>query len=135
MGGVWVALPHGRGSLGASRDNRVEGLFAGFDAHAVEATVYEDDRCQEEDGGQDGGEGVALFGRDTDGELDGEEAEQRGEFDDGVEGDGAGVLEGITDRVADYARIMQRGTLGAEFVLDDLFRVVPAAAAVRHEHG
>jgi predicted transposase YdaD len=68
-------------------------------------------------------------------ELDGEQAEERGELDDRVHGDRRRVLEGIADGVADDARRVERGALLLELDLDELLRVVPSAAGVGHEDG
>jgi hypothetical protein len=66
-------------------------------------------------------------------ELDGEQAEQRGELDDRVHGHRGGVLEGVADGVADDGGRVQRGALLLELDLDDLLGVVPGAAGVGHE--
>ncbi len=78
---------------------------------------------------------LAFFVGEGDGEFDGEQAEEGGEFDDGVEGDGAGVLEGVADGVADDGGVVERGAFGLEFGLDDFLGVVPGAAGVGHEDG
>src|ERR1017187_2476077 len=110
-------------------------LLAGFDAHAVEAAVHEAGGDHEENGGQRGGEGRALLGGQVHGQRYGQQAEQGGELDDGVESHGAGVLEGIANRIADHGGIMQRGAFGAKFGLDHLLGVVPGAAGIGHEEG
>ncbi len=65
--------------------------------------------------------------------FDGEEAEEGCELDDGVKGDGAGVLEWIADGVADDGGGVEFGAFLAEFDFNDFFRVVPCAAGVGHE--
>src|SRR5260370_32088232 len=112
-----------------------EELVFAFDAHAVETTVYEDYRYSEEDHGEARRQGRTLLGGEIDGHGNGQQFEQRGELDDRVEGHTAGVLEGIANRVADYAGIMQRGALGAQFGFHDFLRVVPCTAGIGHEDG
>ena len=68
-------------------------------------------------------------------QLHGQQAEQRGELDDRVEGHRRGVLEGIADRVADDRGVVQRRALLLQLDLDDLLGVVPSGAGVGHEDG
>src|SRR6267142_4213132 len=71
------------------------------DTHAVERAVDEDERDGEESGREDVRQVGTLSGRHLHGEFDGEQAEERGELDNGVERDGRSVLERIADRIAD----------------------------------
>src|SRR5260370_3603191 len=112
-----------------------EELVFAFDAHAVETTVYEDYRYSEEDHGEARRQGRTLLGGEIDGHGNGQQSEQRGELDDRVEGHTAGVLEGIANRVADYAGIMQRSALGPQFGFHDFLRVIPCTAGIGHEDG
>src|ERR1039457_5565956 len=99
-------------------------LVFALDAHTVEATVYEDHRDREEDHGEARSQGRTLLGGEVNGKVNGQQSEQRGELDDRVECHGAGVLEGIANRVADYAGIVQRSALGVQFSFDILLRVI-----------
>ena len=110
-------------------------LGGGADAHAVEAAVDEDEGDDEEDGGQDVRQAFALGCGQLHGEFDGEEAEERRELDDRVEGDGGGVLEGIADGVADDCGVVERRAFLLQFDFDDFLGVVPGAAGVGHEDG
>jgi len=65
-------LRRGRIGCGRMEPGLVAGL--GFNPHAVEGFVDEEDRDQEEGHGQDGGE-QRIAGVEGDGELDGEQAE------------------------------------------------------------
>src|SRR5581483_10450725 len=59
-------------------------VLAGFDAHAVEATVHEEQRDHEEQGRQTGGESGAAGGGEIDGQRYGQDTEQRRELDDRI---------------------------------------------------
>src|ERR1035437_2926472 len=91
-------------------------LVFALDAHAVEATVDEYHRDREEDLGEARRQRVvlAVLPRKLDGERNGQQSEQRGELDDRVQGHAAGVLEGIANRVADYAGFVQRSARSEE---------------------
>ena len=67
------------------------------------------------------------------GELHGEQTEERGELDDGVHRHAGRVLEWVADGVAHDGRVVEGGALLLELDLDDLLRVVPGSAGVRHE--
>src|SRR5881628_2562800 len=75
--------------------------FLGLDAHAVERAADEEDSDQEEGNGEDDLPGVEGVGFHLQRQLHREQAEEPGELDDGVEGDGGSVLEGVADGVAD----------------------------------
>src|SRR5436190_9728368 len=68
-------------------------------------------------------------------QRDREEPEERRELDDRVQRHRRGVFEWIANRIADHRRRMERRVLHLELGLDNLLRVVPGAAGVRHEHG
>src|SRR5690606_10384540 len=85
------ALGRGGELLGCLGCARHFGFGHGADAHAVERTPHEDQR----DGAEDHREGSGRRALELDRELDGEQAEERRELDDGVHGDARGVLEGI----------------------------------------
>src|SRR5258708_12488337 len=71
------------------------------DENAVERAIDEDERDGKEGGRKDVRQVGALGGRHLHGELDGEQAEEGGKFDHGIERNGRSVLERIADRVAD----------------------------------
>jgi len=64
---------------------------------------------------------VLEIGGHVDRDLDGEEAEESGELDDGIERDGGGVFEGIADGVADDGGGVQGRVLHLQIDLDDFF--------------
>ena len=72
----------------------------------------------------------AFFDARSNGQLHGQQTEERGELDDRVERDRRRVFEWVADRIADHGGIVQRRALLLEFDFDDLFRVVPRAAGV-----
>ena len=126
-----VGVLGGRTAAGVPGVILLDAGLAAADPHSVKRPVYESDGDDEENGGQQ----QSDAGRQAGGQLDGEEAEERGEFDDRVHGDGGGVLEGIADGVADDGGGMKRGSLLAQFDFDDFFCVIPGAAGVGHEDG
>src|SRR5579859_5654273 len=65
----------------------------------------------------------------------GEQAEERGEFDDGIHRHRAGVLERIAHGVADDGGGMKRGAFLFQVHFHNLFSVVPGAAGIGHENG
>src|SRR5207302_10360980 len=118
------------GADGAVRDG---GLTA-LDPHAVERAPDEHGREQEEHQAEHPAEPRTAGGGQAHRQLDGEEAEEGGELDDGVHGHRRGVLERIAHGVADDGGGMQRAALLLQLGLDDLLGVVPGAARVGHEH-
>ena len=93
---------------GASHRDRLHGLARRCDSrqherHAVEAPVDEEQGDGEEGDGQQG----LPEGRDLQRQLDGEQAEQRGELDDRVHRHRTGVLERVAHGVADDGRGVQ----------------------------
>src|ERR1017187_6967029 len=107
------------------------GLFFG-DAHAVEGAVNEDEGDDKEENAN-AGLGALIF--HGDGDLGGQKAKEGGELDDGVHGDGGGVLEGIAHGVAHHGGGMEFGAFLAEIHFHDLLGVVPGAAGIGHEDG
>src|SRR5947209_1749434 len=107
------------------------------DSHAVERAPDEVERDEEEcEGQQLVDRGVAVAARPQSfGKLYGEKAEERGELNDGVQRDRRSILEGIANGIANDRRIMQSRTLLLQLNFDNLLRVVPRAARVRHEDG
>src|SRR5205085_7863871 len=106
-----------------------------LDPHSVERAPDEEERDEEESTGQimrQGRVAVVTFG-ETHSQLNSQKTEQRRELDDRVERDGRCIFEGITNRVADDRRIVQRCSLRLEFHFDHLLRVVPRASGVRHK--
>ena len=110
-------------------------MRGGADAHAVERAVDEDEGDDEEDGRQDVRQPCALGCGQLHGEFDGEQAEERGELDDRIEGDGRGVLERIADGVADDGGVVEWRAFLLQLDFDDFLGVVPCAAGVGHEDG
>jgi len=100
--------------------------------HVEEGAVDEVEGDEDEDDSDPRGDGAEAV---ADGNLHRQDAKEGGELDDGVEGDGAGVLVGVADGVADDAGLMERGALGLEVDLDDLLGIVPRAACIGHEDG
>src|SRR5215813_12293624 len=106
---------------------------AGLDAHAVERPVHEERRDDEEDRGEHAAQPRTALVGERYCQLYGEQPEQGRELDDWVECDGRRVLEWIADRITHDRRRVQRRAFLLELDLDDLLRVVPRAAGVRHE--
>src|SRR5690348_7862541 len=73
-----------------------------FDAHTVEAAVYEEHRNDQEDTAQHAVEDLPLLDPERNRQLYRQQAEQGGELDDRVQCHRTGVLERIADRVAHY---------------------------------
>jgi hypothetical protein len=103
-----------------------------LDPHSVEGTVDEERRDEEEDERQ-AHTSARAFRRDLDRELDSENAEERRELDDRVHSDGRGVLEWITNGIANDASCVQRRALLLELDFDELLGVVPSTTGVCHE--
>src|SRR5258708_11206661 len=70
-----------------------------------------------------------------DGNLDGEKAEEGGEFNDGIERNGRSVFEWVAYGIAHDGRRVKRSVFRAEVDFNDLLGVVPCTAGVRHENG
>ena len=109
--------------------------FGNLDAHAVERAVDEDERDHEEDRCQQMQSMPPVSARQLDGQLDGQQAEQRGELDDRVQRDRGGVLERVAHRIANDRGVVQRRAFLLQLDFDDLLGVVPGAAGVGHEDG
>src|ERR1019366_4267128 len=105
------------------------------DPHPIERTPDENDRKSKENGRQEVAHERTLVGRQLDGELDGQEPEERRELDDRVQGHRRGVLEGIADGIAHDRRGVKRSAFGVHLDLDDLLRVVPRSTRIGHENG
>src|SRR5207248_885364 len=84
-----------------TRSRRASDVLVGADAHAVERAIDEGNGDAEEHDGQADSQLPVVALVELDGQLGGEQAEEGGELDDGIERDGAGVLEGVADGVAD----------------------------------
>jgi len=101
------------------------------DQEAGHEQAEEADRAQEQEHRADRRLGrLVLHG---DGDFHRQQAEQRRELDHRVQRHRRSVLERVADRVADDGRGVQRRPLLTHVDLDDLLRVVPRAAGVRHE--
>ena len=103
-----------------------------FDAHFVEGAVDEEEGDDEEDDAEPGCHAAEAF---ADGDFHGEDAEEGGELDDGVQCHGGGVLEGVADGVAHDGGVVELGALGLHVDFNDFLGVVPGAAGVGHEDG
>ena len=79
------------------------------------------------------GDAGALVVCQRNGKLHGEKTEQRGEFDDRVQGDRGSVFERIADGVADDGGRVKVRPFLLQLGLDDLLGVVPRPAGVGHE--
>ena len=74
-----------------------------FNSHLVERAVGEENGNSEEDQAEPGSDVTETF---ADGYFHGEDTEEGGELDDGVECHRGGVFEGVADGVADNACIV-----------------------------
>src|SRR6266576_3331168 len=106
-----------------------------FDPHGVERAPDEHQGNHQERGREHEAQRRAPLGGQRDGELDGEESEQRRELDDGIHGDRRRVLERIADGIAHDRGVVERRAFLLQLGLDDLLGVVPSAARVGHEDG
>src|SRR5260370_30078395 len=106
-----------------------------FDAHPVERTVDEEERNDEEGGGENVRQAAALRGSQLHGKLDGEQAEESRELDDRIQRNGRCVFEWIANRVADDRGVVERRTLLFQLDFNDFFGIVPGAAGVGHKNG
>src|ERR1043165_2480219 len=119
-----------------SRSDLFGMLFLRADAHAVDRAPDEEERDQEKDARQNVRQGgIAIARRQAHCQLNGQETEERRELDDWIEGDRRRVLERIAHGVAHDRGIMQRSALRFQLNFDNLLRIVPCAARVRHEDG
>src|SRR5262249_32497715 len=85
-------------SLPRNGANRSVASPGRLDPQAVEGAIDEDGRDEEDHGGED----RARCPWQADRQLDGQEAKQGRELDDGIHGHRGGVLERVTDGVADH---------------------------------
>ena len=100
------------------------------DTHLVEACPDEVQGSREQREADPHLECLVLDGEHN---LNGQESKEGGELDHRVEADRGGVLEGISDGVADHGRRVQLSALGAHVHFHDLLGVVPCSTGVRHE--
>src|ERR1700690_157006 len=108
-------------------------LAAHVDAHAVEAPPDEEEHDGKARRRYDRSRLTRNRMRLVVRELDGQEAKERRKLDDRVHRDAARVFGRIPDRVAHDRRRVQLRALLLELHFDDLLRVVPCAAGIRHE--
>src|SRR5260370_7025850 len=79
-----------------------------FDAHPVERTVDEEERNDEEGGGENVRQAAALRGSQLHGKLDAEQAEESRELDDRIQRIRRRVFEWIANLVADDRGVVER---------------------------
>src|SRR5215208_1322581 len=84
---------------------------AALDPHAEERSVHIEHRGYEERHGQYPSEGTGTALGEVYAKLHRQEAEQGGELDDRIHGDGRRVLERITYCVPDDGRVVEWGSL------------------------
>src|SRR5438874_5257469 len=101
-------------------------------SHSVERAIHKEERDQEEYQREHPSQSAVLRGK-LDRQLYGQQAEEGRELDHGIHGNRRSVFEWIANRVADHGGVMQWCSLLFEIDFDNLFRVVPCAAGVRHE--
>src|SRR3972149_6113832 len=112
-------LPAHRGAHPPAHPRRGRRGSPATDAHGIERPPDEDDRDAEEPRGQKAGQRRAALGRERDGELHRQQAEERGEFDDRIHGDRGRVLEGVPDRVSHDGGGVEGRPLLLQLHLDD----------------
>src|SRR5580704_12729469 len=76
---------------------------------------------------------LALRGGQLDGQFYSEQAEQRSELDDGIQGHRRSVLEWIANGVSHDGGVVKRSAFLLQLHFHDLFGVIPCAPGISHK--
>src|SRR5207249_2454059 len=79
-------------------------------------------------------ESCLVIERHSDRDFDGEQAEERREFDDRVHRYRGSIFEWIANSITDYRRGMQVSAFLAKVHFHDFLGIVPSAAGIGHEN-
>src|SRR5258708_38879914 len=119
--------------LAKKRQPRELFCLVASDSHAVERTVYKEERDREEGQGEPVSESSTLVVGKLHGEFYGEQPEKRSELDNRVESDRRCVLERIADGVSNNGCIVQRSALLLHLHFNNFLGIVPGCAGVGHK--